>query len=77
MAAIEAVDYVTIFDGLSPAALISRMHPRVVVQPSDDDSPKSTNLEPSGTAGTEIIRLPRVPGYSTSSLIQTAVRNLG
>ena len=77
MAALEAVDYVTIFDDPSPAALISRMRPRFVVQTSGDDSPESSSLEPIGAAGTEIIRLPLVPGYSTSSLIQTAVRNLG
>ena len=77
LAALEAVDYVTIFDGASPTALISRMGPRIVVQTSGDDSPESSSLEPIGAAGTEIIRLPLVPGYSTSSLIQTAVRNLG
>ena len=77
MAAIEAVDYVTIFDDPSPAALISQMRPRFVVQTSGDDSPESSNLEPIAAAGTQVVRLPLIPGYSTSSLIQTAVRNLG
>jgi len=77
MAALEAVDYVTIFDDPSPAALISRMRPRIVVQAAGDDSLESSSLEPIGAAGAQIIRLPMVPGYSTSLLIQTAVRNLG
>ena len=76
VAALEAADYVTIFDDPSPAALISRMRPRIVVQTSGDDSPESSSREPIGAAGPEIIRLPLVPGYSTSSLIQTAVRKL-
>ena len=77
MAAIEAVDYVTILDDPNPAALISRMRPRVVAQTSGDDSPESSNLEPIAAAGTQVVRLPLIPGYSTSSLIQTAVRNPG
>ena len=77
LAALEVVDYVTIFDDPSPAALISKMGPRIVVLSSGDDSPESAALELVGDAGTQIIRLPRAPGYSTSSIIETAVRNLG
>ena len=77
VAALEAVDCVTIFDHLRPAALISRMRPRVVVQSSGDDSPEGSTRESSGIAGVQIVRLPMSPGYSTTSIIQTAVRNLG
>jgi rfaE bifunctional protein nucleotidyltransferase chain/domain len=77
VAALEAVDYVTIVDGPSPAALISRMRPRLVAQASDGSSLEGLNPAQVEAAGTEVVRLPLIPGYSTSSLIETAVRNLG
>ncbi len=77
LAALEVVDYVAIFDDVSPAALISKMGPRIVVECSGDDSPESAALEPVAGAGTQIVRLARAPGYSTFSIIETAVKNLG
>lgn len=76
LAALESVDYVTISDEPTPAALIARVRPRIVVQASDGDFLEDVNPEQTTAADTQIIRLPVVPGFSTSALIQTAVKNL-
>jgi rfaE bifunctional protein nucleotidyltransferase chain/domain len=77
LAALETVDYVTIFDDPSPAAPIVRLRPHIVAQASDDEPFGDTGAQPMETAGAQLVRLPVIPGYSTSALIQAAVKNLG
>jgi rfaE bifunctional protein nucleotidyltransferase chain/domain len=76
VAALEAVDGVTIFDDLSPAGLIVRLRPHIVAQASDDEPFGNTGAPPLETAGGQFVTLPVVPGYSTSALIRTAIKNL-
>jgi len=77
LAALETVDYVTIFDDPSPAAPIVRLRPHIVAQASDDEPLGDTGAQPMETAAVQFVTLPVIPGYSTSALIQTAVKNLG
>lgn len=76
LAALQAVDFVTIFDQLTPRELIARMLPNVLVKGGDwslDQIVGRTEVE---AAGGKVIAVPASPGFSTSSLIRAAVENL-
>lgn len=75
LAALAAVDYVTIFDDLTPQAVIARVLPQVLVKGGDwglDEIVGRTEVE---AAGGRVLAIPIVPGYSTSSIIQAAAKN--
>jgi len=74
MAALEPVDYVTIFDDLTPQAVIARMLPQVLVKGGDwkpDAIVGRTEVE---AAGGRVVLIPVVEGFSTSSIIQAALK---
>jgi D-beta-D-heptose 7-phosphate kinase/D-beta-D-heptose 1-phosphate adenosyltransferase len=74
LAALEAVDYVTVFDDLTPQAVIARMLPDVLVKGSDwrpDEIVGRTEVE---AAGGRVVSIPVAPGYSTSAIIEAAQR---
>jgi len=74
LAALKAVDYVTIFDDLTPQAIIARMLPQVLVKGGDwrpDAIVGRTEVE---AAGGLVVSIPVVEGYSTSAIIQAALR---
>ena len=74
LAALRAVDYVTIFDDLTPQAVIARMLPQVLVKGGDwslDAIVGRTEVE---TAGGQVVSIPVVEGYSTSAIIQAALK---
>jgi len=74
LAALKAVDYVTIFDDLTPQAVIARMLPHVLVKGGDwrpDAIVGRTEVE---AAGGRVATIPLVEGFSTSSIIQAALR---
>ena len=75
LAALESVDCVTIFDDLTPQAVIARMLPQVLVKGADWGAEEIIGRAEVEAAGGEVISIPVVPGYSTSSLIQAAVRS--
>jgi len=75
LAALMSVDYVTIFDELTPQTIIARMLPQVLVKGGDwglDEIVGRTEVE---AAGGKVVALPITPGYSTSSIIQAAAKD--
>lgn len=70
LAALRQVDYVTIFDDLSPRSLIAELLPDVLVKGGDyglDEIHGRVEVE---AAGGKVIALPFVDGASTSVIIE-------
>jgi bifunctional ADP-heptose synthase (sugar kinase/adenylyltransferase) len=70
LAALSSVDYVTVFDDLSPRSLISRLLPDVLVKGGDYNLDEIHGREEVEAAGGRVISLPFVEGASTSSIIE-------
>jgi D-beta-D-heptose 7-phosphate kinase/D-beta-D-heptose 1-phosphate adenosyltransferase len=73
LAALKAVDYVTIFDDLTPQAVIARMLPQVLVKGGDWRPDAIVGREEVEAAGGRVVSIPVVEGYSTSSIIEAAL----
>lgn len=74
LAALEAVSYVTVFDDLTPQAVIARMLPHVLVKGGDWGSTEIVGRAEVEAAGGQVVSIPVVPGHSTSSIIQAAIK---
>lgn len=70
LAALRVVDYVTIFDDVSPRSLIAELLPDVLVKGGDYDLDQIHGREEVEAAGGKVISLPFVEGASTTTLIQ-------
>ena len=70
LAALRHVDYVTIFDDVSPRSLIARLLPDVLVKGGDYGLDQIHGREEVEAAGGTVISLPFVDGASTTSLIE-------
>jgi rfaE bifunctional protein nucleotidyltransferase chain/domain len=70
LAALSAVDYVTIFDDISPRALIAEVLPDVLVKGGDYSLDEIHGREEVEAAGGRVLSLPFIEGASTSSLIE-------
>ena len=70
IAALRSVDYVTIFDDVSPRALIAKLLPDVLVKGGDYQLDQIHGREEVEAAGGCVISLPFVAGASTTSLIE-------
>jgi len=70
LAALRMVDYVTIFDDVSPRSLIAELLPDVLVKGGDYDLDQIHGREEVEAAGGKVISLPFVEGASTTTLIQ-------
>ena len=70
LAALRNVDYVVIFDNVSPRSLISQLLPDVLVKGGDYRLDQIDGREEVEAAGGTVITLPFVDGSSTTSLIQ-------
>ena len=70
IAAVRHVDYVTIFDDVSPRTLIAQLLPDVLVKGGDYDLDQIHGREEVEAAGGKVISLPFVQGASTSALIE-------
>jgi rfaE bifunctional protein nucleotidyltransferase chain/domain len=70
IAAIRHVDYVTIFDDVSPRNLIAKLLPDVLVKGGDYDLDQIHGREEVEAAGGKVISLPFVEGASTTTLIE-------
>jgi D-beta-D-heptose 7-phosphate kinase/D-beta-D-heptose 1-phosphate adenosyltransferase len=75
LAALEAVDYVTIFDDLTPQAVIARMLPQILVKGGDWELDEIVGRAEVEAAGGQVLAIPLVPGFSTSAIIQAAAKN--
>ena len=70
LAALRQVDYVTIFDDVSPRSLIAQLLPDVLVKGGDYDLDQIHGREEVEAAGGKVVSLPFVAGASTTNLIQ-------
>jgi D-beta-D-heptose 7-phosphate kinase/D-beta-D-heptose 1-phosphate adenosyltransferase len=70
LAALRQVDYVTIFDDVSPRELIARLLPDVLVKGGDYGLDEIHGREEVEAAGGRVVSLPFVEGASTSSIIE-------
>ena len=72
LAALGAVDFVTIFDELTPQAVIARMLPHVLVKGGDWGPNEIVGRAEVEAAGGRVVSIPVVEGYSTSAVIRAA-----
>jgi D-glycero-beta-D-manno-heptose 1-phosphate adenylyltransferase len=76
LAALRVVNYVVIFDNVSPRSLISQLLPDVLVKGGDYQLDEIHGREEVEAAGGKVISLPFVDGASTTSLI-ARMKSLG
>ena len=74
LAALRNVDYVVIFDHISPRSLIKQLLPDVLVKGGDYKIDEIHGREEVEAAGGKVISLPFVPGASTTSVLQKMKR---
>lgn len=77
LAALEAVDVVTVFDDPTPHAIIARMTPQVLVKGGDWGPEEIVGRAQVEAAGGEVHSIPLIEGYSTSALVEAARKNSG
>ena len=74
LASLRPVDFVTIFDDVSPRSLIARLLPDVLVKGGDYQPDEIHGREEVEAAGGRVVSLPFVAGASTSAIIQRMKR---
>ena len=67
VAALECVDWVTLFDEETPEALIAEARPDVLVKGGDYSEDEVVGAELVRAGGGRVVIAPLVPGYSTSA----------
>jgi D-beta-D-heptose 7-phosphate kinase/D-beta-D-heptose 1-phosphate adenosyltransferase len=77
LAALRDVDYVVVFDDISPRGTIKKLLPDVLVKGGDYRLDEIHGREEVEAAGGEVISLPFVPGASTTSVLEKMKRKLG
>ncbi len=70
LAALKVVDYVVVFDDVSPRKLIATLLPDVLVKGGDYQLDQIHGREEVEAAGGKVISLPFVEGASTTALIE-------
>jgi D-glycero-beta-D-manno-heptose 1-phosphate adenylyltransferase len=70
LAALAAVDYVTVFDEISPREIISRVLPDVLLKGGDWGENEIVGREEVEAAGGRVVSVPLEPGFSTSAIIE-------
>ena len=70
LAALREVDYVTVFDDVSPRSLIAKLLPDVLVKGGDYGLDEIHGREEVEAAGGRVVSLPFVEGASTSTIIE-------
>ncbi len=74
IAALESVDYVTIFNEQTPLALIKAIKPHVLVKGSDWNTGTIVGAEDVRSRGGKVVRATFQKGCSTTALIDTIVK---
>jgi len=74
LAALRAVDYVTVFDDLSPRSLIAKLLPDVLVKGGDYKLEEIHGRDEVEAAGGTVVALPFVEGASTTAMIEKVKR---
>ena len=75
LAALRAVDYVTVFDDISPRSLIAEILPDILVKGGDYILDEIHGREEVEAAGGRVLSLPFVEGASTSGIIERILKN--
>jgi D-beta-D-heptose 7-phosphate kinase/D-beta-D-heptose 1-phosphate adenosyltransferase len=70
LAALAAVDYVTVFDEDTPQQIIARVLPDVLVKGGDWGPDQIVGRAEVEAAGGRVVSIPLEPGYSTSALLE-------
>jgi rfaE bifunctional protein nucleotidyltransferase chain/domain len=70
LAALRQVDYVTIFDDVSPRSLIARLLPDVLVKGGDYGLDEIHGRKEVEAAGGRVVSLPFIAGASTTTIIE-------
>lgn len=70
LAALRQVDYVTIFDDVSPRLLIAKLLPDVLVKGGDYTLDEIHGRDEVEAAGGRVVSLPFVPGASTTDIVE-------
>ena len=70
LAALRSVDYVTVFDDLSPRSLIAKLLPDVLVKGGDYKLDEIHGRDEVEAAGGKVVALPFVEGASTTAMIE-------
>ena len=76
LAALQAVDYVTIFNERTPLRLIERLQPDVLMKGSDWGTEQIIGSTIVRRKGGRVIRYPLLKGYSTTRLIDRIRRGV-
>jgi len=74
IAALEGVDVVTLFDTVSVLPVIERMLPNVLVKGGTYKRTEIVGHEVVEASGGEVVSIPVVEGFSTTSIVQAAMR---
>ncbi len=74
LAALAAVDYVTVFDEPTPREIVSELLPHILVKGNDWGPAEIVGREEVEAAGGEVISIPLEPGYSTTRLVERIVQ---
>ena len=74
LAALAAVDYVTVFDEPTPREIIAAVLPHILVKGNDWGPAEIVGREEVEAAGGEVVSIPLEPGYSTTRLIERIVQ---
>ena len=75
LTALSCVDYVVVFDDLTPQNLIASLHPDVLVKGGDWKVEQIVGREEVEAAGGRVISLPYVEGASTSEIIERILKS--
>ncbi len=76
LAALEAVNFATIFDDDTPQTVIARMLPDVLVKGGDWGPDQIVGRAEVEAAGGRVVSIPISPGYSTSSIVQAVLKTV-
>lgn len=77
LAALEAVDYVTIFDDPTPRGVIARMLPHVLVKGAGWGPYEIVGRAEVEAAGGKVVSMPAIPGFSTTAIVEAIQKLFG
>jgi D-beta-D-heptose 7-phosphate kinase/D-beta-D-heptose 1-phosphate adenosyltransferase len=74
LAALEFVDYVVLFDEPDPFSLIEKIKPTILVKGADWPKDKIIGRDVVEKAGGRVVRIPLVPGASSTGVIEKIIQ---
>ena len=77
VASLEAVDYVTIFDELTPLELIEFLRPDVIVKGGDWSEENVVGRQSVRKWGGKVVIIPETEGASTTNIVEKIIKTYG